>query len=240
MHPTVAETLLSFLVLLLLAGLAAAGWFLWQHHRQRTFPVVTLPIPPPDPFSTQQITQTFIAALPTLTRELNLEVASSTQTEAFERRDQKSTLWGLLDLGTNTVQLRVAVTYRYHLRLADAWRLEARDGHLIVHAPVVRPSLPPALHTDQWIFRPCAAGAGSIQRNWCAGSSMTSRPRSAAGRRMNGILPWSAKPPGRAWPSSWAGGWKAKAAGGPAATGPSRCGWAVRPCRRLHPPAACS
>ena len=102
-------------------------------------------VAPPDPFSAQRITQTFVAALPSLTRELNLEVATSRQVEFFERRDQKSTLWGLLDLGTNTAQIRVPVTYRYHLRLAEPWRLEAKNGHLIVHAPAVRPSLPPAL-----------------------------------------------------------------------------------------------
>lgn len=152
---------LSLLVLcfLLLAALGVAGWFLWQQHQRQIFPVPALPMPPPDPFSAQQITQTFIAALPNLTRELNLEVATATQTEFFERRDQKSTLWGLLDLGTNTVQLRVPVTYRYHLRLAEPWRLEARDGHLIVHAPAVRAALPPALHTDQMDLQ--------TVRGWC-------------------------------------------------------------------------
>lgn len=147
------ETLLSLLVmslvLLLLAALGVAGWQLWRRNQHRRLPTPALPPPPPDPFSAQQITQTFIAALPTLTRELNLEVATTTQTEFFERRDQKSTLWGLLDLGTNTAQIRVPVTYRYHLRLAEPWRLEAKNGHLIVHAPAVRPSLPPALHTDK-------------------------------------------------------------------------------------------
>ena len=116
-------------------------------------------MPPPDPFSAQHITRTFVAALPNLTRELNLEVATSRQVEFFERRDQKSTLWGLLDLGTNTAQLRLPVTYRYHLRLADPWRLEVQDSHLIVHAPLLRASLPPAIHTDEM--------EAHAERGWC-------------------------------------------------------------------------
>jgi hypothetical protein len=47
------------------------------------------------------------------------------------------------------VQVQVPVTYRYHPRLRDAWHLEIKHRRLIVHAPVVRPSLPPAIHTDQ-------------------------------------------------------------------------------------------
>ena len=116
-------------------------------------------VAPPDPFSAQRITQTFVAALPSLTRELNLEVATSRQVEFFERRDQKSTLWGLLDLGTNTAQLRLPVTYRYHLRLADPWRLEVQGSHLIVHAPLLRASLPPAIHTDE--------REAHAERGWC-------------------------------------------------------------------------
>jgi hypothetical protein len=45
--------------------------------------------------------------------------------------------------------MQVPVTYRYHLCLRDAWHLEIKHQRLIVHAPVVRPSLPPAIHTDQ-------------------------------------------------------------------------------------------
>lgn len=116
-------------------------------------------VAPPDPFSAQHITRTFVAALPNLTRELNLEVATSRQVEFFERRDQKSTLWGLIDLGTNTAQLRMPVTYRYHLRLADSWHLEVQGSHLIVHAPLLRASLPPAIHTDEMEAR--------TERGWC-------------------------------------------------------------------------
>jgi hypothetical protein len=47
------------------------------------------------------------------------------------------------------VQVQVPVTYRYHLCLRAKWQLEIKHRRLIVYAPVVRPSLPPAIHTDQ-------------------------------------------------------------------------------------------
>ena len=99
-------------------------------------------------FSREHITETFISALPTLTRELNLEVATSRQTETFERTESKSLLWGWLDLGTNVASLRVPVTYRYHLRFSDPWKLDVRGGTVLVRPPPLRASLPPAFHSD--------------------------------------------------------------------------------------------
>jgi hypothetical protein len=103
----------------------------------------------PDPeFSQENITQTFIAALPTLTREMNLEVASSKQTEVLERSNEKLFLG--IDLGTNHARMTVPVTYRYHIRLYDPWELRiGAGGTLIVCAPEIRCSLPPAIHTDE-------------------------------------------------------------------------------------------
>ncbi|NDJ15370.1 MAG: hypothetical protein EBY17_30005, partial [Acidobacteriia bacterium] len=114
-------------------------------------------LPPIDPFSAQQITRTFVAALPNLTRELNLEVATTRQVEFFERTDQRSLLG--ISLGTNVARVRLPVTYRYHLRLADPWRLEVEGSHLIIHAPLLRASLPPAIHTDEMDVH--------TERGWC-------------------------------------------------------------------------
>jgi hypothetical protein len=102
----------------------------------------------PDPrFSEENITHTFIAALPTLTREMNLEVASSKQTEVLERSNDKR-FWGI-NLGTNSARMTVPVTYRYHLWLYDTWKLHIGGSTLIVCAPEIRCSLPPAIHTDE-------------------------------------------------------------------------------------------
>ena len=47
------------------------------------------------------------------------------------------------------MQIRVLVTYRYHLCLREPWRLEIKGQRVIVHAPAFQPSLPPAIHTDK-------------------------------------------------------------------------------------------
>jgi hypothetical protein len=112
--------------------------------------------PNPDPqtepsarkLTTGNITASFVAAIPELTPEINLELATATQTEVFTKTSTY-VLWGLIDLGTSTVQIRVPVTYRYHLCLREPWRLEIQGKRVVVHAPEFRPSLPPAIYTDQ-------------------------------------------------------------------------------------------
>lgn len=150
--------LLGFLMATLLLGCGC----LWFQAQRRLPPTASVPPSPPalDPFSAQHITRTFVAALPNLTRELNLEVATARQVEFFERTDHRSLLG--VSLGTNTARLRLPVTYRYHLRLADPWRLEVQGQHLIVHAPPLRPSLPPAVHTDGL--------QAHTERGWCRGA----------------------------------------------------------------------
>ncbi len=98
-------------------------------------------------FSEENITHTFIAALPTLTREMNLGVASSKQTEVLERSDGKRFLG--INLGISHARITVPVTYRYFIRLYDAWELHIVGSTLIVCAPEIRCGLPPAIHTDE-------------------------------------------------------------------------------------------
>jgi hypothetical protein len=97
------------------------------------------------------ITKAFVAAIPEIssTGAGNLELATSDQTESFRAEDEKSVLWEKLYLGKTVSEIRVPVTYRYHLRLADAWHLDVSGQTCIVVAPVIRPSLPPAIHTDK-------------------------------------------------------------------------------------------
>ncbi len=103
----------------------------------------------PPKFTNENITASFVAAIPTITRELNLEVATATQTETFTQSSSKTLLWGLVDLGTNMVQVRVPVTYRYHIQLREPWELTTTGDQVLVTAPLLRASLPPAIHTDQ-------------------------------------------------------------------------------------------
>ena len=100
-------------------------------------------------FTSTTITDTFIASIPTLgTEGMLLEVAQLEATETFERRDEKRAFFDLVPLGVTVSEIRVPVTYRYHLRLEDPWTLDVRDGICLVQAPIIRPTKPPAIHTD--------------------------------------------------------------------------------------------
>ncbi|MEO8198791.1 MAG: hypothetical protein ABI689_18915 [Thermoanaerobaculia bacterium] len=100
---------------------------------------------------TGNVTETFLAAIPTVAPNAggNLEVAIAESVESLTRSDERRAFWDLVALGTTTVEIRVPVTYRYHVRLDEEWKVEIEDGFCRVLAPVLRPSLPPAIHTDR-------------------------------------------------------------------------------------------
>lgn len=102
------------------------------------------------PFSSERITQAFLSEIPRAESSGGdiLELATATSTETF-RAENSQKLWDFFPLGTNVTEIRVPVTFRYHLKLSDPWRLETRNGNCIVHAPAIRPTLPPAIHTDR-------------------------------------------------------------------------------------------
>jgi hypothetical protein len=101
-------------------------------------------------FRSGSITTTFVAALPDIfpVGSGRLEVARTRVTETFSRTDERRVLWDLVPLGTTWVEIRVPVTYRYHVRMDEPWRLDVDEHTCIVYAPRLRPSLPPAIHTD--------------------------------------------------------------------------------------------
>jgi hypothetical protein len=102
-------------------------------------------------FKTGTITTTFRESLPEIasTRGDVLELATAHCTETFSRTDSRTAFWGWFPLGTTVSRIRVPVTFRYHLRLSDGWRLATKGNVCIVLAPTIRPSLPPAIHTDR-------------------------------------------------------------------------------------------
>lgn len=116
-------------------------------------------------FREGRITTTFVEGLPdaTSTQGNILELAISENQEFFRRADSKLTLWGYLDLGTTVSEIRVPVTFRYHLRLNETWKLSVRDSVCVVLAPRVRPSLPPAIHTDR-MEKSTASGWGRFNK----------------------------------------------------------------------------
>ena len=124
-----------------LAGLAA---FVLLDRKQPP-PVTETPLK----FTSGNITKRFTTALPEICPVLNLELAVCKQVETFTQTDDLRAFWGWLNLGTNAVQVSVPVSYRFHIRVRDAWKLETVGNRVIVHAPLLRPALPPAIHTDE-------------------------------------------------------------------------------------------
>jgi hypothetical protein len=117
-------------------------------------------------FKTGTITTTFIESIPQVsaTRGDILELATSQSNESFTRSDSKSTLWNTFYLGTTVSEIRVPTTFRYHLRLSDPWHLATRNTVCVVVAPSIRPSLPPAIHTNQ-IEKSTASGWGRFNKD---------------------------------------------------------------------------
>lgn len=100
-------------------------------------------------FLTGDVTETFVAWIPRVegTDGGRLEVATAQAVETMRRTDERWIFWEQLSLGVTVSEVRVPVTYRYHLRLADPWKVVV-EGHVaLVHAPALRPSLPPAIDT---------------------------------------------------------------------------------------------
>jgi hypothetical protein len=100
-------------------------------------------------FRTERITTTFVSSLPRIAPNggTKLELMAVEVVETVTRTDDRRVLFDMVPLGTTTSEIRVPVTYRYHLRLDDEWRLEVSDQSCIVRAPSIRPSLPPAIDT---------------------------------------------------------------------------------------------
>lgn len=102
-------------------------------------------------FATGTITTTFVSAIPHLVPDGGtlLELAAFEATETLSRTDDRKIFFDMVPLGATFSEIRVPVTYRYHLRLDEPWRLTVADGACVVHAPAIRPTQPPAIHTDR-------------------------------------------------------------------------------------------
>lgn len=101
-------------------------------------------------FFSGNVTEKFLSSIPEFDPEGsgNLELATLTATETFTKSNEKKILWDQFSLGVATSEIRVPVTYRYHLRIQEDWHLEIDGSVCTVRAPAIRPSLPPAIHTD--------------------------------------------------------------------------------------------
>ncbi len=78
-----------------------------------------------------------------------LDVAILETNDTLTRRDSRTLFDYLIDLGTTVSEIKVKVTYRYHILLSDDWNVSLRENDLVVIPPKIRATLPPAIHTDQ-------------------------------------------------------------------------------------------
>lgn len=102
-------------------------------------------------FQKQEIESLFRESLLKVTpaRGEVLEVATLESNDTLTRNDVRSLFDDLIYLGTTVSEIKVKVTYRYHILLSDPWELDLDGKVLKVVAPQLRASLPPAIHTDQ-------------------------------------------------------------------------------------------
>ena len=102
-------------------------------------------------FKSGTITNTFISAIPSFSPDsgARLELAAFEAVEIFRSTDELRIGWDLIPLGTTVTEIRVPVTYRYHLRFDEPWLLEVEGQSCIVYAPEIRPTLPPAIDTGR-------------------------------------------------------------------------------------------
>jgi len=100
-------------------------------------------------FRTGRITTTFISSLPRIAPDggTKLELVAIESVETLTRTDDRRIFFDMVPLGATVSEIRVPVTYRYHLRLDDPWQLEVHEQTCIVHAPPIRATLPPAIDT---------------------------------------------------------------------------------------------
>lgn len=106
---------------------------------KRSFPKLT----------SEQLTGVFTTGIPKVIGSNGdvLEVATARSDEVFVGQDVKT--FGGIYMGTTTAEIRVPVTYRYHIKLSEPWKLASKDQVCLVLAPELRPSLPPAIHTSE-------------------------------------------------------------------------------------------
>ena len=101
--------------------------------------------------SSTSLTTSFVASLPHLVpgSGITLELAAVEAVETVTRTEDRRLFFDLLPFGTTVTEIRVPVTYRYHVRLAAPWRLDVSGNACVVQAPALEPTLPPAIHTDR-------------------------------------------------------------------------------------------
>lgn len=105
----------------------------------------------PEKFQSTRITESFRESITSITPTNGdiLELAVMESDETVSSRDVRTLFNDIIMLGETVSEIRVPVVYRYHLKLTDDWRLSTDGNVVTVVAPVIRPSLPPAIRTER-------------------------------------------------------------------------------------------
>lgn len=83
-----------------------------------------------------------------------LEIAINEASETMSTTEKNTLGWGLFDASEVKVKFFFRVTYRYHLKISDTWKLTSDGDTCYVLAPKIRASQPPAIDTNtlRWEF----------------------------------------------------------------------------------------
>ena len=130
----------------LFAGAALLLWFFRDTLREGAAWVDELS----ESIVSQELSETFRQSVTQISSTNGdvLEVAVLRTDETVTKRDSKGLFNDMIYLGTTTSEIRAPVVYRYHIKLSDPWDLRIDNGRVIVRAPQIRPSLPPAFETQ--------------------------------------------------------------------------------------------
>ncbi len=88
-------------------------------------------------FRTGTVTTSFISYATRVNGSSFLQFARLRQVEVFERRDEATALWGMLDLPELVVRATAPVEYTYYLDLDGVWDLRLEGKKLLVVAPPI-------------------------------------------------------------------------------------------------------
>jgi hypothetical protein len=148
-EPRPSSGCVRWLAIILLVFSLVAGVLTWKFYGLLKEGVAWLK-DLPGRMVTQTLTESFRESVTKISSTNGdiLEVAILEQDETFLKYDMKTLFNEMIYLGTTTSEIRVPVVYRYHIKLTDDWQLKVDGKRCIVHAPGMRPSLPPAIRTE--------------------------------------------------------------------------------------------
>ncbi|MDX2128662.1 MAG: hypothetical protein SFU91_06460 [Chloroherpetonaceae bacterium] len=95
--------------------------------------------------------ESFYSSIPQIFRTPggDLELARVEVTESLTRELSNKTFLGIsIPKTASYSEIKVPVTYRYHITLSNPWEINVREGICYIKAPALKPTLPPGINTE--------------------------------------------------------------------------------------------